>query len=178
MVYLPYMATDALSQLFLGNPQLIDHEGPDIEPAPLDEQGTRLRDLLLVDLDKCHCSYEIFDTDPGNTFLYIGENGIEKLAHQFRGKIPLRPEPLKTHDLEALFIEAAKRADADPLWCRDFIEAARLVPQGSGLEGIEIEGLPYPIAVTESQFLGQYIQNYRNYGAFIQVNSVQRLMMP
>lgn len=158
---------------------VFDHNGPEIELHPLDEQGLRLRSLFVMDLDKCHCVSELFDMDPSSPFLCVGEHGVERVSQrQFRAHIPLRKAPLTTRDLENLFIEAAKIAmddDGDPFGFRDLIQAATLVPKGSGLEGIEIDGLPCPIAVSEAQYLGQYIQNYSRCGAFIHIHGVRKL---
>lgn len=161
---------------------VFDHKGPEIEPHPLDEQGLRLRSLFVMDLDKCHCTSELFDMDPSSPFLCIGEHGVERVSRrqfraQFRAHIPLREAPITTQDLENLFIEAAKIAmdDDDPFGFRDLIQAATLVPKGSGLDGIEVDGLPCPIAVSEPEYLGQYIQNYSRCGAFIHIHGVRKL---
>jgi hypothetical protein len=152
----------------------VDHDGPDIEVPPLDERGAALRALLLLDCDKGRCAYELFDGDLEHPWVCVEESGIGVLPLDRRLRIPLRERPLTTEDFEALFIEAAKLADASPLQDRDLVEAARLVPEGSGLEGLPVRGLPFSIAVSEPDQLGMYIQNYSYCGAFLQVHSVQK----
>lgn len=149
----------------------------DVIPTPLDAQGEALRRLLTADLDKCHCTEEVFEGKPDDDpYLVLVEDTFEVWGRCSRLHIPLRPEPLTTKDFERAFIRAAEVVGDHTLYEKGLVVATSISPRrGPNPTGrLEIEGLPHPIVIAEPQYLGVWIQNYSNHGMFLHLDAVSK----